>query len=241
VTYAQFLLLFLAGPIAALSVARRRARRGPDTAGTARVVGLITLAALLYTTPWDNYLVWRGVWTYGADRVVGTVGYVPVEEYVFFLLQPVLVGLLYLRLRAVDPPAPSPPPRGFRPALVGSWLLVAAAGVAMLVSGAPRLLYLGLILAWAAPVLAGMSVLGAAHVWTERRPALMTLAAASVYLWIADRTAIALGIWDISDRYSLGLDPLGLPVEEAVFFSLTTWLCVQGLAMLLPERAPVPA
>jgi len=31
------------------------------------------LLALVYTTPWDNYLIWRDVWHYGTDRVVGTI------------------------------------------------------------------------------------------------------------------------------------------------------------------------
>jgi len=26
------------------------------------------LLALVYTTPWDNYLIWRDVWHYGTDR-----------------------------------------------------------------------------------------------------------------------------------------------------------------------------
>jgi lycopene beta-cyclase len=53
--------------------------------------------------------VWRGVWGYGADRVIGTIGYVPVEEYLFFILQPLLTGLwLYLVLTGARGPTPVP-------------------------------------------------------------------------------------------------------------------------------------
>ena len=48
-----------------------------------------------------------------------------------------------------------------------------------------------------------------------------------------DRVAIGLGIWDITNRFSLGADPLGLPVEEAVFFLFTNLLVVQGAMLFL--------
>jgi len=42
---------------------------------------------------------------YGMGRVVGTIGYVPVEEYLFFLLQPILTGLwLYWLLPRTSEP-----------------------------------------------------------------------------------------------------------------------------------------
>ena len=53
---------------------------------------LMPLIALVYTTPWDNYLVWQGVWGYPEGRVLLRLGYVPLEEYLFFLLQPLLTG-----------------------------------------------------------------------------------------------------------------------------------------------------
>ena len=40
----------------------------------------------------------------------------------------------------------------------------------------------------------------------------------SAYLWVADRIAIGLEIWTISERYTTGLAIAGLPVEEAAFF-----------------------
>ena len=50
--------------------------------------------AVIYTTPWDNYLVATGVWYYNPDLVTGIViGYVPIEEYTFFVLETILSGL----------------------------------------------------------------------------------------------------------------------------------------------------
>ncbi|HIL57219.1 MAG TPA: lycopene cyclase domain-containing protein, partial [Rhodothermales bacterium] len=96
-----------------------------------------------------------------------------------------------------------------------------------------------LILAWAPPVLAGMSWIGAAKIWDERRRVVASIAVPTVYLWVADRVAIGEGIWYIADATRLQIDPLGLPIEEAVFFLVTNVLVVCGLALFLPSpRTP---
>ncbi|MEM7735430.1 MAG: carotenoid biosynthesis protein [Deinococcota bacterium] len=110
-TYLQFHAIFVLPPLALLILwAFYDARRGRPLAGqqvqTQRaqfMLGLNTLIAIVYTTPWDNYLVATGVWTYGRDRVLGTIGYVPVEEYAFFVLQTILTGLWLYMLRRYFP------------------------------------------------------------------------------------------------------------------------------------------
>lgn len=196
--------------------------------------------AFVYTTPWDNYLVYLNVWGYPPDRILATIGYVPVEEYFFFLIQPVMVGLLYFWLRGTRrmESAERDQPGWFRPTLVGYWLFWTGVGILCLLGESDRTLYAGLILAWACPVLAGLSYIGAEKIWVDRRRVVGSIAVASIYLWIADRTAIDLGIWWISDLYSLGIDPLGLPVEEAGFFVVTSALCATGLALFLPTPHP---
>lgn len=53
------------------------------------------MIALIYTTPWDNYLVASGVWFYDPARVWNIIlGWVPLEEYIFFILQTILTGLI---------------------------------------------------------------------------------------------------------------------------------------------------
>ncbi|MEL7363476.1 MAG: lycopene cyclase domain-containing protein, partial [Bacteroidota bacterium] len=63
-----------------------------------RALGLIVVIAFVYTTPWDNYLVYREVWGYPPERVVARIGYVPIEEYMFFVLQSLITGLFTLRV-----------------------------------------------------------------------------------------------------------------------------------------------
>jgi lycopene cyclase domain-containing protein len=95
VTYGQFLLIFLVVPIIVLAFVLRRQL----TLGYMRVVGVMALVAFVYATPWDNLIVAQGVWTYDPGRVAGIIlGWVPLEEYLFFLLQPLLAGLVVLGL-----------------------------------------------------------------------------------------------------------------------------------------------
>ncbi len=232
-TYLTFLLVFLLPPIVTLAALQRRPLAGVGGARGWYTLPLICVIAFAYTTPWDNYLVYRGIWGYGADRVLGVIGYVPLEEYAFFLLQPILTGLFLYVLFARKP---SPIETNYQKtmrwgnAIYGLCTLL---GVILLISGWESGLYLGLILAWASPVLLAMWLYAGPFFMRYRRAFRLAVAAPTLYLWIADRIAIGLGIWDISNQFTLDFDPLGLPVEEAVFFLVTNLLVVQGAMLFL--------
>lgn len=234
-TYLTFHLALLLPPILllALTLPKPLAGRGGKRARWS--LPLVCLLALLYTTPWDNYLVYRGVWWYGSDRVLFTIGYVPFEEYLFFILQPLLTGLTlyHLLARTQQPTAPLSDHRTARLTGTFAFLALSVAGAALLLLSAERTLYLGLILAWASPVLAGLWFYGGGLLWQLRRPLAAGVLFPTLYLWGADRLALALDIWTIADQYTLGVSLLGLPLEEALFFLLTNLLVAQGLLLFL--------
>jgi lycopene cyclase domain-containing protein len=113
-TYLGFLAAFLGLPLAGLSLLTWwDARRRPLSPLTVRAAALALLAhvglAVVYTTPWDNYLVATRVWWYDPARVLGIMlGWVPLEEYTFFVLQTLVAGLLLFALARRLPPAASP-------------------------------------------------------------------------------------------------------------------------------------
>ncbi len=239
-TYLAFHLVFILPPLVVLAATLPRPWAGSLGVGGRRArwtLPLIAGIAFAYTTPWDNYLVYRGIWSYGADRVLAIIGYVPLEEYLFFLLQPFLTGFFAYHMLARFPPeAKDAAPSRHRAARwIGTslFLLLTLLGAGLLAYGPERALYLGLILAWAAPVLASLWCYGADVLWAGRRAFFLSVAVPTLYLWIADACAIALGIWDIAADTSLGIRPLGLPVEEAVFFLATNLLVVEGVFVFL--------
>ena len=236
-TYLQFHLVFILPPLLVLALASRGhvRRLGPRALPA---LGGVLLLALAYTTPWDSELIRRGVWGYGPERVIGTIGVIPIEEYLFFLLQPLLAGLWFYRL---VPPgladAPPPPPRM---RWGGTAVYVALALIGILLLQRREGTYMGMILTWAAPVLAAQWALSAGRIAAAPSAFWLGVAVPTAYLWIVDAIAIRLGIWRISEAHTLGPKLGWLPLEEAAFFLATTLLCVQGLMLFLfPMRKTV--
>ena len=260
-TYLQFHLVFILPPLVLFTGLAARATLGAERPVGPRAswaVPAVALIAFVYTTPWDNYLVASGVWGYGPERVVGVIGYVPIEEYLFFILQPLLTGSFFQWRLAnaewTDLPDPDlgilgrPPDDGAprtqeahrsRPArLAGASLgvLLLVVGVAALQVDGGR--YLGLILVWIAPVITGLWWFVAPAAVSLAKPVFHSMLWPTLYLWVADRTAIDLGIWEISEADILGWSPFGLPMEEAAFFLFTNVIVVLGTLLFLWPAMP---
>jgi lycopene cyclase domain-containing protein len=241
-TYLSFLAVFLVLPLLAFAALALRDLRGRRLRLASRAVRPAIIAllvhvvlAVVYTTPWDNYLVATRVWWYDPARVLGlTLGWVPLEEYLFFVLQPLLAGLVLFALaRRLSLPR-------FRPNLrlrLAALLTVGAvwlAAVAMLASGWDPGTYLGLELAWALPPIALQLIVGADVLWRHRRRVAAAVLGLTLYLGAADFLAIGAGVWTIDPAQSLNFFLGGeLPVEELVFFLLTNTLVICGLTLSL--------
>ncbi len=216
---------------------------------------LLATLATLYTTPWDNYLVATRVWWYDPALVLGlTIGWVPVEEYLFFILQPVLGGLILLylfsRKRAFSPVQPHTEDQARNPEELSGvrfrrWSLVIAfaiwvASLATLILGEPATTYLSLELAWALPVIIMQLAFGGDILWQQRRKVIFVILLLTVYLSAADALAIQSGVWTINPTKSLGILLGGvLPVEEFVFFLLTNIMVAFGFVLIWTPQSLV--
>lgn len=246
-SYLAFHFVFLLPPILLLGLTQPKPLAGVGGRRARYAIPVICLIAFTYTTPWDNYLVAREVWWYGPGRVLATIAYVPIEEYLFFILQPILTGLFLYQYIARWRPIRRSSSLLAKGIGVGLWTALTILGAVLIVSGWDPGLYMGLILAWASPVLAGMWAYGGRLIWSLRGVVAVSVGIPTLYLWVADAIAIHLGIWEISYTYSLGPRPFGLPVEEAVFFLMTNLLVVKGTLLFLFEahrfvpQEPVPA
>lgn len=247
-SYFAFLFQFVGLPILVLlGLTYWDRRRGRKRAASLRHwpaaggILLHILIALLYTTPWDNYLVATRVWWYDPDLVTGlTIGWVPIEEYTFFIVQPILAGLwLWLLARRLAPPAGEEQLKsGLRwgvPVVVfGVWI----AAVILFLSRWQPGTYLALELGWALPPIILQLVFGADILWRYRRLVFLSIVPLTLYLSSADALAINFGTWTINPAQSLNLLIGGiLPIEEFLFFLLTNVLITSGLVLLWAEES----
>jgi lycopene cyclase domain-containing protein len=239
-TYFAFLGVFLALPIAGLlayRTARRKGRALPErltAMGPAAAIAVTALVAVLYTTPWDNYLVATGVWGYHRSLVSGVIlGSVPLEEYLFFVLQTVLTSLALIVAAEGRPRSDVSTPRRRR-----VWVLIPLLAIWVLACAALRTAwgpwrYTALLFAWGLPPILIQLAFGADVLWQERRIVIPTILIATLYYALADILAVSAGTWSFNPALVLGLRLGPLPIEEVLFFLLTNVLIVFSVTLLM--------
>ena len=198
--------------------------------------------AVVYTTPWDNYLVATGVWYYNPKLVTGIVlGYVPIEEYTFFVVETILSGLVWWHLAKAIPPTKTSeqPAPNWRFNIIAV-IVVAAFWVfftRQFFSGPEAWTYLSIIYFWALPPILLQLAFGADLLWQHRKLVFLAIALPGTYLSLTDIIALRATTWQISPTQTLGLNLFGiLPIEEITFFFITNVLIVFGLTLLLSTQ-----
>ena len=243
-TYFGFLLRFLVIPILVfLAITYWDTKRSKQIRGFRNGlavwmgIAVHVLLAVAYTTPWDNYLVATGVWYYNPGLVTGLlIGYVPIEEYTFFVLETILSGLWWWFLaRRLSPPVSQ-----LKPSRLPVYL---AAGVLVFLwlsftylffFGDARWTYLSITLFWALPPIIIQLLFGADILWHYRRLVFWALFTPGLYLSLMDIMALEETTWAISPSQTTGILFFGiLPLEEVVFFFITNILITFGMTLLL--------
>ncbi len=249
-TYFGFLFRFLVVPIVAfVALTYWDNKRGKQMRGFRHAsavwmgIGIHILLAVVYTTPWDNYLVATGVWYYNPELVTGIVlGYVPIEEYTFFVLETILAGLWWWFLASHF----SPPQEGFEPnkllvylstcVLIALWLVF----MYLLFFGSTNWTYLSMILFWALPPIVIQILFGADILWHYRKLVFWSIFVPGLYLSLMDIVALRDTTWSISPAHTTGILFFGiLPLEEVVFFFVTNILIAFGMTLFLATVSQV--
>lgn len=248
-TYFGFLLRFLFIPILIfLAITLWDNRLGKQINGFRNgravwtAIGVHVLLAVVYTTPWDNYLVATGVWYYNPDLVTGIViGYVPIEEYTFFVVETILSGLWWWFLaRRFDFAAAPLSEENFKPnkrlvylstcVLVFVWTIFTY----LFFFGDVKWTYLGITLFWALPAILPQLLFGADILWHYRKLVFWAIMVPGTYLSMMDIVALSDTTWSISKEQTTGILFFGiLPLEEVVFFFITNILITFGMTLLL--------
>jgi lycopene cyclase domain-containing protein len=236
-TYFGFLIGFLIIPLIVFLVITSREKHQGFLAnrGVWIAIGLHVLLAVVYTTPWDNYLVATAVWSYNRQLVSGLVlGWVPIEEYLFFVLETLLTSLWWWTLaRRVALHLEFHPSKSIRVRALLCAGVVWLGSVFILILGWRPGTYLALILVWALPAIAPQLAFGADILWQRRKLVALTVLPMFIYLSTADTLAIASGTWAIDPAQTTGIIIGMLPIEEALFFGITVVLITFGLTLAL--------
>jgi len=243
-TYFGFLLRFLFIPILVfLAITLWDNKRGMQINGFRNgravwtAIGIHVFIAVIYTTPWDNYLVATGVWYYNPDLVTGIVfGYVPIEEYTFFVVETILAGLWWWFLsRRLSPPSSRYQPNKNIIKITSGVLIIAWITFTYLFFfGDEKWMYLSIILFWALPAILPQLLFGADILWHYRKLVFWAIMIPGTYLSLMDIVALSDTTWSISKSQTTGVLFFGiLPLEEVVFFYITNVLITFGLTLLL--------
>lgn len=247
-TYFNFLGLFVGIPLIILGLLNwwdhRQGRVLPEALRSWPPFTVITahvIVAVLYTTPWDNYLVATRVWWYDPALVTGIVlGWVPIEEYTFFVLQTLLTAfwLLWLarRIKPMGEFVPNIQLLKYATAITATiWL----AATVLLFSGWRPGTYLALESSWALLPVIIQVMFGADILWHNRRLIVCSLFPSTIYLAVTDAIAIAAGTWTIDPEQSTNIFVpfIDLPIEELLFFFLTNLLVVFGVTLVLSKAS----
>jgi lycopene beta-cyclase len=236
-SYLSFLLYFILAPtvVLALGIAieqKRKKNTWPTLSRHWLGTLILALIAIVWTTPWDNAIVARGVWSYGVDRVIGTLGVVPVEEYAFMFLMPFLNAAAlawFMRGTVIGPTRwRLPQPEARRAVLL---LATALGGAGLLLLQFEPGIYFGAILIWFTPPLALQACFDPSTLLRRWRIVAVGTLLPTFYLSLADAYAIGQGIWTIHPETRTGLGIGILPFEEILFFFTTSLLIVQGLVL----------
>lgn len=191
----------------------------------------IVVIALVYTTPWDNYIIYNDCWTYQPERVLAVIGFVPVEEYMFFVVQTVMTSLWALLCVRWSTPClnfnyDKQSYQLIRWVPITFFTVFTILGYRMVIPG-QETFYLGCILCWVFPVIIFLWY-GAGNFFVKKIiPSSVAIVVPTLYLCWVDQLALKENIWHINENTSLNIFVIDdLPLEEALFFFVVNFIIV---------------
>lgn len=206
---------------------------------------ILCALAVLYTTPWDNYIVYHKAWWYRKDAVLGTIGYVPIEEYLFFIIQTILTSLWTAAcsrwtIHSLHLRQPSKAKYFVIQYVVLSVMLSAVVlGWTHAVPGT-KTFYLGSITWWTMLVVIFLWYIAGVYIYERIQMVLLCVLVPSVYLCYVDVIALRARVWHINEATSLEVFPVSdLPLEEIIFFVMANVVVVLGSSAFDKSKAVI--
>ena len=186
---------------------------------------ILVLIAVIYTTPWDSFIIKNGIWYYDENKILGTIFRIPIEEYLFMIVQTLISSMLYCIVQK-NKIAES---FSYSPKYLILFGIIFFIGVMMI--RVEYFKYFGYLITWASIPLAIQWSVGSNQLIGSFKKWLLPFILFSIYLAFIDCIAIKNNVWTIAESTSCGINLFGLPIEELVFFLLTNLLVFQGMTL----------
>ncbi|XP_026805481.1 bifunctional lycopene cyclase/phytoene synthase-like [Rhopalosiphum maidis] len=195
-------------------------------------IAFISAIGLVYTTPLNNYIFYRKGRSYAPEDILGVIGHVPIEEYVFFVVQTVLTSLWALLCVRWSTPCLNFNYDKHSYQLI-RWIPIAFLAIATVVGyiiaiPGQSTFYLGCVLWWVSPVVIFMWY-GAGNFFIKKIiPCTFAIVVPTLYLCWIDQIALKENIWHINEKTMLNIIFVAedLPFEEAIFFLISNVIVV---------------
>lgn len=210
-------------------------------------IKIITLCilAVLYTTPWDNYIIYHKAWWYRKDAVIGTIGYVPIEEYFFFIIQTIFTSLWTIfctrwKLNSLF----------LRSSKSLKLQLTKYVGVVLMFVAilwgwlnaipATKSFYFCSITWWSLLIVVVLWNFTASYIVQRYQQILISVVFPSVYLCYINLIALRARVWHVNETTSYEIFVVEkLPLEEVFFFFITNFMVVMGAAGFDKSKAVI--
>ncbi|CAO3636863.1 unnamed protein product [Cunninghamella echinulata] len=187
----------------------------------------LTGVAFITASLWDNYIVYHRAWWYCPKCVTAVIGYVPLEEYMFFIIMTMItVPFTNLIMRWQLPTfylkstSSSFQFMCTRYLPIIGFLVIAKKAWNVAIPNTP-LFYGGCILWYVCPVLALLWFGAGEYICRRWKSVMISITFPTLYLCWVDKIAIRAGTWHISEKTSTQIMVVpNLPIEEFLFFFL---------------------
>lgn len=237
-TYFQFHLIFNLPLLLLLTYLQRN---HPPVLSEWLSLGIVFLAVGIFTCPWDNHAAKKGIWGFPSHQHSFKIKYLPIEEYLFFFIQSLLVILSLRALSIFDPSLKTNSETSLHPLqgfliliLLGGWI-----GFRKYWKSKPRSSrwnYTFHLFYWFTPILILQWILGYPLFLKTGAFLIFFSLAWGIYYTLCDLVATKQGIWFFDEKQIQGYKILNvLPWEETAFFIITSLLVAQSYLLLLPH------
>ncbi|KAI8581712.1 hypothetical protein K450DRAFT_185497 [Umbelopsis ramanniana AG] len=193
----------------------------------------LCMVAMTTASIWDNYIVYHNAWWYCPTCVIAVIGYVPLEEYMFFIIMTVitvhftsLVMRWQLPVLSINPSTSKltcdlsryVPFFGLMGLGIVSWFWA--------IPNTP-FFYGCCILFYTLPVLAVLWYGSGLYIARRFKAVMVSVMVPTALLCIVDIVALRAGVWHINEKTSTEIFVVpDLPLEEFGFFLLVNTVIV---------------